>query len=58
MTTLKVTILATVATVALAGPSLAQNFQGFGAPASATAQQDQQQTQSKPVKLKNFTDAR
>jgi len=52
MTTLKTTILAAVAVLALAGPSLAQNFQGFGAPASATAQQDNAPTQSKAVKLK------
>jgi hypothetical protein len=52
MTTLKTTILAAVAVLALAGPSLAQNFQGFGASASATAQQDNAPTQSKAVKLK------
>jgi len=51
MSTLKVTILAAVATVALATPVLAQNFQGFGAPSYVT-QQDNAQTHSKPVKLK------
>jgi len=50
MSTLKVAILAAVATVALASPVLAQNFQGFGAPSYVT--QDNTQTQSKPVKLK------
>ena len=45
-----------VATVALASPVLAQNFQGFGAP-SWVSQQDQQ-TQSKPVKLKTHHQAR
>ena len=52
MTKLKVIIVAAAVTVAFAGPSLAQNFQGFGAPSSATQQQDQAPTQSKPVKLK------
>jgi hypothetical protein len=52
MTKLKVAVLAAVATIALAGPVLAQNFQGFGAPASATNQQDNAPTQSKAVKLK------
>ncbi len=52
MTKLKVTILAAVATIAFAGPSLAQNFQGFGAPSYVTQQHDQAHTQSKPVKLK------
>ena len=50
MTTLKATILAAIATVALAGPVLAQNFHGFGASFDAAQQQDQQT--SKPVKLK------
>jgi hypothetical protein len=52
MTKLKVIILAAVATIALATPSLAQNFQGFGAPSSATQQQDNAPAQSKAVKLK------
>lgn len=52
MTKLKVMIVAAVATVAFAGPSLAQNFQGFGAPSSGYTQQDQAPTQSKPVKLR------
>ena len=51
MSTFKAAILAAVATVALAGPVRAQNFQGFGAPSSAT-QQDNAPTQSKAVKLK------
>jgi hypothetical protein len=51
MSALKATILAAVATVALASPALAQNFQGFGAPSSAM-QQDNAPTQSKAVKLK------
>ncbi len=51
MSKLKVTILAAVATFALATPVLAQNFQGFGVSSYAT-QQDSAQTQSKPVKLK------
>ena len=53
MTTVKATILAAVAAVAavaLASPVLAQNFHGFGT-SSYAAPQDQQ-TQSKPVKLK------
>lgn len=52
MSRLKVAILAAVATIALTAPSLAQNFQGFGAPSSATQQQDNAPTQSKAVKLK------
>ena len=52
MTKLKAAVLAAVTTIALAGPVLAQNFQGFGAPASATNQQDTAPTQSKAVKLK------
>ena len=52
MTKLKVTVLAAAAIIALAGTSLAQNFQGFGAPSSATQQQDNAPTQSKAVKLK------
>ena len=50
MSTLKVTILAAVTTLALASPVLAQNFQGFGAPSYAT--QDNAPTQSQAVKLK------
>jgi hypothetical protein len=51
MSALKATILAAVATAALASPVLAQNFQGFGAPSSVTEGTGQTQ-QSKPVKLK------
>lgn len=57
MNAVKATILAAVATVALASPVLAQNFQGFGAPSWVSQQQDQQ-TQSKPVKLKTNHQAR
>lgn len=52
MSTIKVTILAAAATLALASPVLAQNFQGFGAPSWVTQGQDEAPAQSKAVKLK------
>ena len=55
MSKLKVIVLATAATIAFATPSLAQNFQGFGAPSWATQQQDDAAAaaaHSKAVKLK------
>jgi hypothetical protein len=51
MTAFKTVLLAAVATAALANPSLAQNFQGFGAPSWVT--ESYQTQQNRPVVLKS-----
>jgi hypothetical protein len=53
MSILKTTLLAAVAAVAFASPSLAQNFQGFGAPSWVTESNQSYVTQDKPVMLKS-----
>ena len=45
-------VLAAAATLAFASPSLAQNFQGFGAPSWVTQDQAPTPTQQQPVHLK------
>lgn len=52
MNTLKVALSAAVASLALAGPSLAQNFQGFGVPNYAT-QNTYAPAQDRQVSLQN-----
>jgi hypothetical protein len=49
---IKVAVLAAAATFALAAPSFAQNFQGFGAPSEVTQGYGWGQAQNKPVALK------
>ena len=51
MTAFKTVLLAAVATAALASPSLAQNFQGFGAPSWVT--ESSQTEENRPVALKS-----
>ncbi len=50
MSTLKVALLAAVSSFALASPTLAQNFQGFGVPSYVT--QGNAPSQNAPVVLK------
>jgi hypothetical protein len=58
MSRIKVAVLAAAATLAVATPTLAQNFQGFGAPSSITEGQAAAQTKNKPVALKTTRHAK
>jgi hypothetical protein len=52
MLKIKVAALAAVTTLAFATPSLAQNFQGFGASSEMIQRYESGQAQNKPVALK------
>jgi hypothetical protein len=57
MSKIKLAVLAAAATFAVATPSIAQNFQGFGAPSYITEGQAPAQSQ-KPVALKSARHAK